>query len=341
MNLTNAVADYVRNEVNQGVIKMKKLIVNVCAVLVAVMFLSITVLEINAHARAGGSRSTGSRGTRSYSKPASQPSQAIPPRQQAAPVTSPIPQPQQSGGFMRNMAGGLLGGIAGGMLGGMLFRSLGMAGGGMGGGGGIGMFEIILLAGIGYLIYRFIKNKRAAASSAPYDQGGYQGGNVIPISNDNSGPQSAAADVETGLGHIRQMDASFDEQRFNDLVMDNFFKIQGSWMNRDLAPVLGLLTEEMKQIFQEDLNKLILDKQINRLENIAVRNVEAVEAWQESGQDYITTLIYANLLDYTTDATSGAVVSGSKTEPVKFEEYWTFTRPVGNNPWRLSAINQK
>ena len=23
-----------------------------------------------------------------------------------------------------------------------------------------------------------------------------------------------------------------------------------------------------------------------------------------------------------------------------FEEYWTFTRPVGNNPWQLSAINQ-
>jgi predicted lipid-binding transport protein (Tim44 family) len=239
------------------------------------------------------------------------------------------------------MAGGLLGGIAGGMLGGMLFRSLGMAGGGMGGGGGIGIFEIILLAGIGYLIYRFIKNKRAAASSTPYVQDGYQGGTVIPISNDNSSNQSAAAEVETGLGHIRQMDASFDEQRFNDQVMDIFFKIQGSWMNRDLTPVLGLLTDEMKRIFQEDLNRLILDKQVNRLENIAVRNVEAVEAWQESGQDYITALIYANLLDYTTDATSGAVISGSKTDPVKFEEYWTFTRPVGNNPWRLSAINQK
>ena len=322
---------------------MKRKIANVCAVLAGVLFLSITVLELNAHARAGGSRSTGSRGSRSYSQPASTPSQAIPPRQQAAPCTAPnpIPQQQPSGGFMRNMAGGLLGGIAGGMLGGMLFRSLGMAGGGMGGGGGIGIFEIILLAGIGYLIYRFIKNRRAAASSTPYAQDGYQGGTVIPISNDNSGNQPAAAEVETGLGHIRQMDASFDEQRFNDQVMDIFFKIQGSWMNRDLSPVLGLLTDEMKRIFQEDLNRLILDKQVNRLENIAVRNVEAVEAWQESGQDYITALIYANLLDYTTDATSGAVISGSKTEPVKFEEYWTFTRPVGNNPWRLSAINQK
>jgi predicted lipid-binding transport protein (Tim44 family) len=320
---------------------MKRKFANVCAVLAGVLFLSITVLELNAHARAGGSRSTGSRGSRSYSQPARQPAQAIPPRQQAAPSTNPIPQQQPSGGFMRNMAGGLMGGIAGGMLGGMLFRSLGMAGGGMGAGGGIGIFEIILLAGIGYLIYRFIKNRRAAAATTPYAQGGYQGGTVIPISNDNSFDQPAAAEVETGLGHIRQMDASFDAQRFNDQVMDIFFKIQGSWMNRDLSPVLGLLTDEMKQIFQEDLNRLIMDKQVNRLENIAVRNVEAVEAWQESGQDYITALIYANLLDYTTDATSGEVISGSKTEPVKFEEYWTFTRPVGNNPWRLSAINQK
>jgi predicted lipid-binding transport protein (Tim44 family) len=322
---------------------MKRKIGNVCAVLVGVLFLSITVLELNAHARAGGSRSTGSRGSRSYSQPASPPAQAIPPRQQAAPAPAPntVPQQQQSGGFMRNMAGGMLGGIAGGMLGGMLFRSLGMAGGGMGGGGGIGIFEIILLAGIGYLIYRFIKNRRAANTSTPYEQGGYQGGSVTPISNEYSGNQPATADVETGLGHIRQMDASFDEQRFNDQVMDIFFKIQGSWMNRDLTPVLGLLTDEMRRIFQEDLNRLILDKQVNRLENIAVRNVEAVEAWQESGQDYITSLIYANLLDYTTDDVSGAVISGSKTEPVKFEEYWTFTRPVGNNPWRLSAINQK
>jgi predicted lipid-binding transport protein (Tim44 family) len=36
----------------------------------------------------------------------------------------------------------------------------------------------------------------------------------------------------------------------------------------------------------------------------------------------------------------GGRSSGSKTEPVKFEEYWAFTRPVGNNPWQLSAINQ-
>jgi predicted lipid-binding transport protein (Tim44 family) len=314
---------------------MKKQALKIFTLLAAVLFLSATVMEFEAHARAGsGSRSMGSAGSRSYSRPASPSYQPPPPRpQQAAP--SPIQQPA-AGGFMRSMAGG----IAGGLLGGMLFRSLGFGGmgGGMGG-GGIGLFEIILIAGIGYLIYRFIKKNRETSSMNTFEPQ-YGGGTVTPISQGYQNRVPEVEDVETGLAHIRQFDPYFDENSYNDLVMDNFFKIQGAWMNRDLTPVQALLTDEMRRIFQTDIDKLIRDKQINRLENIAVRNVEIVEAWQESGQDYINTLVYANLLDYTTDET-GTVLSGSKSDPVKFEEYWTFTRPVGNNPWKLTKIDQK
>ena len=147
-------------------------------------------------------------------------------------------------------------------------------------------------------------------------------------------------DLEQGLGYVRQMDSSFDEARFQDLCMDVFFKVQGAWANRDMYSVKNLLTEEMTRMLQADAERLKADHQINRLENIAVRSVDLTEAWQESGQDFLTVRIYANLLDYTVDETSGQVVSGSKTEPVKFEEYWTFTRQVGNNPWQLSAIQQ-
>ena len=124
---------------------MKRHIVKAFATVAAVMFLSMTVLELTAHARAGGSRSMGSRGTRSYSRQAAPASQPAPSRQMAAP--SPFQQ-QAGGGFMRSMAGG----IVGGMLGGMLFRSLGMAGpGGMAGGGGIGF---LLQQNINLLNYR-------------------------------------------------------------------------------------------------------------------------------------------------------------------------------------------
>jgi predicted lipid-binding transport protein (Tim44 family) len=318
---------------------LKRLFVAMLFTIAAALIISTFPQESDA--RAGGSRSTGSRGSRSYSKPAAPPSQSSP-YQQAAP-RQPAPQPA-GGGMFRNMAGGILGGIAGGLLGGMLFRSLGFggAGGGMGGsGGGIGIFEILLIGGICYLIYRFIKKKRESAQS---------GQNVIPLGSyqEPAAYQSAAQpsaassdDPLAGLSHIRQFDPSFDEQRFCDQVMDIFFKIQSAWMNRDLSPAGALLTPEVRRTFQDDIDRLISTKRINRLENIAVRNVEIVEAWQESGQDFITALIYANLLDYTTEETTGQVIEGSKTEPVKFEEHWTFTRPLGNNQWQLSAIDQK
>jgi predicted lipid-binding transport protein (Tim44 family) len=304
----------------------------------AALFMTLTVMETAAEARAGGGRSMGSRGSRSYSRPASP--YTAPTRQQAAPQQNPqYPHQQQpaGGGFFRSMAGG----IAGGLLGGMLFRSLGFAGGAGMAGGGIGLFDIILIGGIGYMIFRMVRRKREEAAAAyaygqPADQFGAPSapGYAQPVP-----PQTA--DAGAGVATIRQMDPSFDEGRFCDGAMDIFFKVQGAWMNRDLSPVATLLTAEMGSLLQGDVETLLREKRVNRLENIAVRDVEIVEAWQESGQDFITARIYANLLDYTTDEAGGQVVAGSRTEPVKFEEYWTFTRPVGNNPWRLSAIEQK
>ncbi|ACM21195.1 transport protein, Tim44-like domain, putative [Geotalea daltonii FRC-32] len=315
---------------------MKKNIARVFAIVAAVMFMSIAVLESNAEARAGGGRSSGYRGSRSYSQPNTSYSQPSQSRQQYNTAPNAMQQ-RPGGGFLRGMAGGIMGGL----LGGMLFSSLGFAGGGNMGGGGIGILEILLLAGIGYMIYRFVKKKREASLATPYGQTGYQAGTVTSFPSGYNSSLPVADTVDSGIANIRSMDASFDEQRFKDSVMDTFFRIQGAWMNRDLAPVSILLTEEMKNILQEDVSRLLRDRQVNRLENIAVRSVEIAEAWQESGQDFITASIYANLLDYTTDDATGAVVSGNRTEPVKFEEYWTFTRPVGANAWRLSAIDQK
>ena len=144
---------------------MKRHVLNVFAVMAAALFLSITVMEVSAEARAGGSRSYGSRGSRSYSRPASPSPQQSRSLQQVAPAPGSFQQP--GGGFMRSMAGGIMGG----MLGSMLFSSFAGAGGGMGGGGGgIGLFEIILLAGGAYLIYRYIKRKRTDSSSTPYNR---------------------------------------------------------------------------------------------------------------------------------------------------------------------------
>jgi len=319
-------------------------------VIFSLFFLLFYVLEIDAFARAGGGRSSGSRGSRSYSSPSSPSRSATSPSRQVGPSPSPPMSQPQSGGFLRNMAGGLAGGILGGMLGGMLFRGMGNAGGGVGGvgGGGIGLFEIALIGLILYGIWWFIKKKRREAAatagpayyreaSEPQQPTSYGSLPAAPAYGDQ---QLIQSDMDSGLAHIRQMDPAFDEQRFKDQCMDNFFKVQGAWANRDLSTIRTSFTDEMFGIIQQDADDLKKKKQINRLENIAVRTVDITEVWQEAGKDFITVRFCANLLDYTVDEASAQVLAGSKTDPVKFDEYWTFTRHVGNYPWQLSAINQ-
>ena len=310
------------------------------------LFFLVSVLEIDAWARAGGGRSSGSRGSRSYSAPRSTPAPApASPSQgskQLNTPAAPAPSPFGGGGFLRSMAGGLVGG----MIGGMLFRSLGFAGGGTGGvGGGIGLMDIILIGALLYGIYWFIKRRRATAA-AEQPAGSYYRESSPPDIGRTAPPMQAfepagqETDVAAGLRHIRQMDPQFDEKRFTDGCMDHFFRIQGAWANRDMSGVKDLLTDEMFGTLRQEAEQLKAKRQINRLDNIAVRSVEITEIWQEGGADFITAKLTANLLDFTVDEATGQVVAGSRTEPVKFNEYWTFTRPVGDNPWRLSAISQ-
>ncbi len=320
--------------------------------LAAFVYLLFGILELDAFARAGGGRSSGSRGSRpsgpsrSYSTPSpSQPSTQ--PQPNSPQLGTPYQQPS-SGGFLRGLAGGLMGGL----LGSMLFRGLGFAGTGDGLGGGIGLFEILLGAALLFGVYWYFKTRRRVAlarnesnAGTQYSYGSptyhsYAGGPTPMPGTEGPVASSQRSDVDLGLQHIRQMDPTFDEAVFRETSSDIFFKIQAGWANRDLEPVKGLLTPEVFSTLKTEVDELRREKKVNRLDNIAVRSVDPVEVWQESGSDYITVRFLANILDYTVDETRGQLISGSKTDPVKFEEYWTFTRPVGNHPWKLSAIQQ-
>jgi predicted lipid-binding transport protein (Tim44 family) len=314
-----------------------------CGLILFSLFFLLSVLEIDAWARVGGGRSFGSRGSRSYTTPRSAPAPTpAAPTRGAQQYNTPSPAPSSfgGGGFLRSMAGGLVGG----MIGGMLFRSLGFAGGASGAsgaGGGIGFMDIALIGALLYGIYWFIKRRRSQAPvGVSYRESSAMGAGQTAAPMPAYEPEALGNDMETGLRHIRQMDPHFDEREFTDGCMDRFFQIQGAWANRDMSGVRELLNDEMNKTLQTEADQLRAKKQINRLENIAVRSVEITEIWQEKGDDFVTVKLSANLLDYTTDEKSGEVVSGSRTEPVKFREYWTFTRPVGDHPWKLSAIHQ-
>jgi predicted lipid-binding transport protein (Tim44 family) len=227
----------------------------------------------------------------------------------------------------------------------MLFGGLGGLGGGLF--GGIGFIEILLIAGLLYLGYRYLRRRQQPVPASSYgytppqeSDAGYGQLGSASAPSATMDMSNAALDLERGLGHIRQMDAGFDPRRFSDTASDLFFRVQGAWMGRDMTQVRDLLTPEIYEAMQKDCERMRAERHIDRMENIAVRSVEVTEAWQESGRDYVTVHFLASMLDYTIDERTNEVIKGSRSEPVKFEEYWTFVRPVGPNPWRLSAIQQ-
>jgi predicted lipid-binding transport protein (Tim44 family) len=308
--------------------------------LFAAVGLAQVVLEAVAEARAGGGRSGGWRGSRSSQAP-SQFGQPAQPRRETIPQSQqPSPLAPQSGGFMRGLGTAILGGF----LGSMLFSGLANAAGPGGfGSSGFGMLEILLLAGLAYFLYRkFIAPAPALATgygSTPYRGPQYQA--PTPPSYFNNPPMQEAPPLNSiDYRSLTAMDPGFDPDKFLRTAQDIFFKVQGAWNKQDTAALRSLCGAQLMKMWEEELGQLKLRGQRNRMDNVALRESEITEVWTENGEDYITVRLHANLLDYTADEKSGAVVSGSDSEAVRFEEYWTFTRPVGPNPWKLTAVQQ-
>jgi predicted lipid-binding transport protein (Tim44 family) len=297
----------------------------------ALGFLTADVSDVWARAGSGGSR-----GSRSYSTPArpapaapstpSSPSRSL--NQPASPAA-----PQRPGFFGGGLMGGLAGFAIGGLIGSMLF-----GGHGMGGFGGFGLLEMLLVGGALYLLFRVLRNRQAQSPQPAYaGAGGLRsaygtaGGATVEM-------PAAPSDVERGLDNIRTMDPGLDTSTITDHARRVYFVVQQAIGMRELTGVRDYLAPEMITVLQTQCDRLRAARQTNRVEQLGIRRAEVSEAWQEGGRDYVTVFISATMLDYTVDDTTGAVAEGSRTATQTVEDFWTFTRPVGNNPWKLSAI---
>ncbi|HJP13879.1 MAG TPA: Tim44 domain-containing protein [Nitrospinota bacterium] len=269
------------------------------------------------------------------------------------------------GGFGGGFMGGMAGMFLGGMVGRMLFGGMGY-GGGYGGGGGIGLLEIILIGGGIFLLMRYLRNRQAPAYSGNYGGSSHSGGDPYGVEGSydrsespggvyrgpdigsgygrGSGPVAAtyAADsrAEEGLPGIKSSDGSFSRENFLLDVRETFMRFQDAWVARDLSPMRDLLDSDIYDQCQRDLDKLKSKGRVNKLENLEILRLEIAENWQEEGHDFITVTYEASLLDYVVSESSGEVLEGNPSEPVRFTEHWTWVRPSGPGRWFLSAISQ-
>jgi len=202
---------------------------------------------------------------------------------QKAPTKTVTPAPNQSGGnFRRGLAGGLLGGALGGMLFGSMFGA---------GGTGMGILPILLLGGLAYFLYKKFSNS-ARSNHRPYSQGGVGQGPIdMPgfRQQESTGPPPPPPTIganllEEGLEQIRATDPGFDPVYFQEVASDVFFQVQAGWMKRDLASYRHLLGDQLAEEYAGHFAEMREKGHINKLESIAVRSIEVVEAGSD-GRD--------------------------------------------------------
>ncbi|MGI2031268.1 Tim44 domain-containing protein [Rhizobium panacihumi] len=330
---------------------------------VAALGIAVSLVAVDfAEARRGGS-SFGSRGSRTYSAPATTntaPGAATGINRSMTPNTqqnaaSPAgaagaqaAQQQRRPGMFGGMAGGLLGGLA---LGGLFGMMMGNGFGGMAGFLGM-LLQIALIAGLAMLAFRFFARRQQPAGPA----GGYgsqrnahdtpRGGN-----GSNGGQQpgfripsmggGAAAGAAAATAAPRQAGPQTDEIGITDRDLNQFEKllqdVQGAYGTEDYAKLRDLTTPEAMSYLAEELGENATAGVKNDVKDIQLLQGDLSEAWRENGQEYATVAMRYSSIDIMRDRNTGAVVEGDEHTPSETVELWTFVRKTAGE-WKLSAI---
>jgi predicted lipid-binding transport protein (Tim44 family) len=294
-----------------------------------------------ADARAGGSRSSGSRGTNTFSAP---PATRTAPNT-AAPMERSMTQPGQPGALSRQATPasqpgglfnrpGLLGGLAAGFLGAGLLGLL-FGHGLLGGLGGLAsLFGLLLQIGlvviVATLLWRWWQRRQQPATA-----GGPSLRDVNPEPRSGLGGLGGFGLGGGSASPVRELTvegADFDA--FERLLGE----IQTAYSNEDLNALRSRATSEMVAYFAQDLDASASRGVVNRISDVKLVQGDLAEAWREDGAEYATVAMRFELKDKTVDRSTGRVVDGSD-ELQEATELWTFRRVPGGQ-WLLSAIQQ-
>lgn len=215
------------------------------ALMVAVSAMSLIATDADAK-RLGGGGSYG-RQSQNLGRPApmQQPSQGFNQARPAAPAAIPPSAAPRPASPMRGMLGGALLGLGAGAL----LSHLGM--GGIGGGMGGSLLTLILLVGVGFLVYRMFKGKGSAPSTnftggyantpAPYPSSNTPeiGSRIEPVALQSAAGASGTGNVPWGIP------ADFDAPGFLRNAKTYFIRLQAAWDKADISDIREFTSSEM------------------------------------------------------------------------------------------------
>jgi len=138
--------------------------------------------------------------------------------------------------------------------------------------------------------------------------------------------------VQPGLGAelraLKMRDPAFDIQQFKGRVTGIFEELQRAWTTLDWDRARAHETDHLYSTHRFWIDQYRAEGLRNVLERIEAGRVELAKVEQDAYYDAVTVRLFASMIDYVIDA-EGKPVSGSKSKPRAFSEYWTFIRRAG------------
>ncbi len=275
-------------------------------------------------ARFGGGRSFG--GSSGFSRPFS--SSTLP----RSGVTNPSASQRQPGAATAARPGfGMMGGVLGGILAGSLIGSL-LSGHGFAGGG---MLDILLIALIVYLGYKFFTRRRAT-QQAQTNIGGLR----MPVPDPD--PQNRT--LRTGVGDSGglwgslgaqgggaagadpvNVPAGFDQEEFLRGAKMLYTRMNDSWDRRDLDDIAEFATHP----FMTEIRRQAEESPQPEHTEIMLVNAELISVVNEAGRETASVYFEVSLRE------QGA------SSPIQVREVWHFVRASGSREmWKLDGIQQ-
>ncbi len=128
---------------------------------------------------------------------------------------------------------------------------------------------------------------------------------------------------------IQAIDPMFNKAEFLSYAGDMFVKLQYAWSDRNLEEIRYLITPELYEQTNSQVQRYITNKQINKIERVSVNLSRLYSFSQEGDRDILRVVLESKMNDYIIDENTGNVVKGNPSENIVNPYILTFVRKTG------------
>jgi len=235
-----------------------------------------------------------------------------------------VPNSKAAGSPARGGMMGMLGGLAlGGLLGAMFFG---------GGFEGINFFDILILGGIAFAIFWFMRRKAQGAVQDYAYANQYAGQQPEPQPTQSELFTSSEASPQTSGQMLRP---DIDEAHFIPAAKDIFMRMQTAWDQKNMPDIRQFCSPDIANKVEQDLQQL---GDHSTHTEVGMLNAEIADMWIEGNDEWVAVHFQAMLQEETRDLAGQSLENNTH----EANETWIFRHPCHSEDptWYVAGIQQ-